>query len=78
LLRQAVATARALAFPKVGRSIEARIAMIEITTRSSINVKAPGDAGAMASPWNLALCRGGVLTCPQRIAQAGKAPAKPL
>ena len=39
LLRQADACPLALALPRAGSSIPARIAMIAMTTRSSINVK---------------------------------------
>ena len=40
LLRQVMAWARALAFCRAGRSMEASIAMMAMTTRSSISVKA--------------------------------------
>src|SRR5437868_4053070 len=40
LLRSLTSQARSLALPKVGKRSEARIAMIAITTRSSISVKA--------------------------------------
>ena len=42
LLRQRVCWALALARPKAGRSIPARMAMIAITTSSSMRVKAAG------------------------------------
>src|ERR1044071_3613552 len=41
LLRQYVCCALPLAFAKTGKSIAARIAMIEMTTNSSISVKPP-------------------------------------
>src|SRR4030095_15874420 len=45
LLRQVVCCAFVFALASAGRSIAARIAMIAITTRSSISVKAPRSRG---------------------------------
>src|SRR5438067_2451922 len=49
LLRQAACWALALARARAGNSIAARIAMIAITTRSSIKVKAARRRGLAAS-----------------------------